>query len=1399
MINIDKYLHSVSSFLLKAWEIYCKHRKGLSKVVVIYLTCCLPIPTLNILYWILKFSSFLFEKYELSFLHKLLDEFISIYYTSIPVWVFIIVSIIVALFFAAYIYSRFVDKKRIEFEEKTHGCNITVDFFKRVNDSSIAELKERYSPQIHIHNPQLNLLYDILIDSSETRESVRTEIKDLKNECFKTISDLELSTKNENKEVINKLNTELEKLNDLLRKISDQNNQLNTEWFDELFNVVDIIGSIYRTKLSENRYSYNEIRKKINILLSYRHQGFYHILNKPAIAVIGEAGIGKSHLLADIVKHRKEKGYNSLFLLGQSFSSGRPIREQIKELLSIKCSSKEFLSVLNNYAAAENKRIYIIIDALNEGDGHEIWPNEINRLSTEILSYDYLGLIVSCRKFQEPDAIINCLKTDSFFLYEHKGFDGFEIEASEQLFSMYNIPYPSWPVLNKSFYNPLFLKIYCESYRGHDFNLDGGFITIILRYIDKINFEISKKADYSANLNFPIKVALSLAEKMLDNKSLGLIYDEALSIVDSITAQHYKGNFLELLIKENLFICFKRVSAIGIENWIVFNFQLFDDYLKAKVIVDSGNINIIDFVKGGSGVSEAGALLVPSIHNKELFEHGKNATEIRRGEDLFLGTLSLRFSLTSIGSRLIENLFTTDIQRAFLFTGDLIYKTNTRNFAWKLDEYLRSLPLLKRDQVWSIYLAERVEYSGNPYHQLMKWCIISKQQQISNIEIETIRSIANTLAWCLSTPNRMVRDLATKALVNILQNNISVLTDILNRFTEIDDPYIRERIYAVTMGCAYRTNAKEKLKELSLIVYNNIFNKEIVLPDILLRDYARNTIENTLKLGYDLGIQVDRIRPPYKSYKWSIKDCPSNEYVLENYKLDYQKVDRELAYAQNSIIDSLTVEHSNRGMYGDFGRYVFQAELSNWDIDFEALSNYALKLIFEKYDYRSDLFFYYEKDTASRDRQVHKGKERIGKKYQWIAKSEILALVADNYPEMSSDLAWRSGTYKGTWNPMCRDIDPTVTTANVFYSENNKINKPKMSWKQFPKYKFRNIELKKWQSTVRDFRNDMMNNIIRQKDDKGNTWVELYGYTNIYSNEHDIDDRLVWMFIQAYFVDKNDFKKCKSHIYRKGTAGRSMPEIRNNLYEYFYREYYSSVAFDDYLDSIDDDEVDYNNKVGVKFKYSYLPFGIIEQLDGSLQEAISYNLPCDDLVKVLNLKMSEQEGVFVDSNGIEVCFDPCAKYDTKGSLFIREDYLNIYLEKTNQAVIWPVIGEKAKNDHSFYEQFGGVCFYSGDEIKYSFKTYLHKENKFQKFINGIFDKNLQDQIKLIYFLLMGNDKNRSQLYMKMLFNNKKPSRLYSFLRNIKEKNMDDDNEIDPINILFKDMNSDIDDNNEDIP
>jgi len=61
----------------------------------------------------------------------------------------------------------------------------------------------------------------------------------------------------------------------------------------------------------------------------------------------GEAGIGKSHLLADIVNNRIEKGYSSIFLLGQHFREDKNPWNQILDLLDLRCCKDEFLDALN--------------------------------------------------------------------------------------------------------------------------------------------------------------------------------------------------------------------------------------------------------------------------------------------------------------------------------------------------------------------------------------------------------------------------------------------------------------------------------------------------------------------------------------------------------------------------------------------------------------------------------------------------------------------------------------------------------------------------------------------------------------------------------------------------------------------------------------------------------------------------------------------------------------------------------------------------------------------------------------------------------------------------------------------------------------------------------------------
>ena len=88
------------------------------------------------------------------------------------------------------------------------------------------------------------------------------------------------------------------------------------------------------------------------------------------------------------------------------------------------------------------------------------------------------------------------------------------------------------------------------------------------------------------------------------------------------------------------------------------------------------------------------------------------------------------------------------------------------------------------------------------------------------------------------------------------------------------------------------------------------------------------------------------------------------------------------------------------GDYGDFGRYTFESALRRWD-DCEGYSasqlrNYALQLIFDKYQFDAKVYVHHDKYfMASRgNRPVM---ERFGKKYQWMAMYEILGLMQDNY------------------------------------------------------------------------------------------------------------------------------------------------------------------------------------------------------------------------------------------------------------------------------------------------------------------------------------------------------------------------------------------------------------------
>ncbi len=102
----------------------------------------------------------------------------------------------------------------------------------------------------------------------------------------------------------------------------------------------------------------------------------------------------------------------------------------------------------------------------------------------------------------------------------------------------------------------------------------------------------------------------------------------------------------------------------------------------------------------------------------------------------------------------------------------------------------------------------------------------------------------------------------------------------------------------------------------------------MVYPHILMRDYARQTIEY-ISLSKDISnINLEKIRPPYKS-NWYKKEY-SNLNIDDYIKSLKNKLDSHLHFSIDKIKNSMTTEYGRgTGAYGDFGRYVFGYAVRN--------------------------------------------------------------------------------------------------------------------------------------------------------------------------------------------------------------------------------------------------------------------------------------------------------------------------------------------------------------------------------------------------------------------------------------------------------------------------------------
>lgn len=670
--------------------------------------------------------------------------------------------------------------------------------------------------------------------------------------------------------------------------------------------------SQYSDKYSSTLKELRDLDYACNNLLAFINSITIKLANNPFLLLEGKAGIGKSHLLADLIKTRINSDYPSLFILGQQLTSDESPWSQIFKRLQLKATSREFLEQLNLFGQKKGKRVLIFIDAINEGNGNKFWNDNINSFVDEVKQFEWLGLVMSVRTTYKSITISDeNVERNNFEIHEHIGFQNVELEAVSLFYDYYSIERPSSPNLNPEFRNPLFLKLLCEGIKKNGLTkVPVGFngISNILNFlVEGVNKSLASPKKYAFDPSFPlVKEALNeIIRVKLDIGENSISLKKAHSAVQSVVHNYVTDKtFLSALIDEGLLTKgIVRNDDNTTEEVVYVAFERFDDHLTVKFLLDdivnienefNHNGRLKSYFKDEhdfyihSGIVEALSIQLPEKYGKELYELLPEFSDNHNLVEAFIESLVWR-DIHAIDFEKIKpfinekvfghnNSFDHFLETVISISGLVDHPFNA-NF---LHSWLTKHSLPDRDAFWTTQL--KYKYSeDSAFRHLIDWAWDKTDK--SYISDESIELVATSLCWFLTSSNRELRDCSTKALVSLLETRIPVLKKIIDKFDGVDDPYVWERIFSVALGCTLRTDNTQELKCLAETVYQKVFCPKYVYPNILLRDYAREIIEFATHSGLVLdGIELSKIKPPYNS-SWP-DEIPTKEELEPLYNKD---------------------------------------------------------------------------------------------------------------------------------------------------------------------------------------------------------------------------------------------------------------------------------------------------------------------------------------------------------------------------------------------------------------------------------------------------------------------------------------------------------------------------------
>lgn len=664
--------------------------------------------------------------------------------------------------------------------------------------------------------------------------------------------------------------------------------------------------------------------------------------NARRLLLVGEAGVGKSHLLADVAEHHIGRGFPAVLMLGGAFSDAEPWRQIAEQLGLTNTSPDAILGALDSAAEATCTRALVMVDAINERNGVAVWSERLAAFLAVADRFSHVVLLVSCRTTFVP-YIVRDLDSTTLPRLEHPGFAGRAAEAARRYLDQRGIVRMAVPHFAFEFENPLFLRTCCDMLerrgtREFPRGLDG-VSSVFDFYFGAVVETLNHRMGLAPRLKRVEAALAALAEAMVAAGTGYLLIETANEILESIHASSGRA-------EQSLFFQLESEGVLAVElvqddngatvEMVRFTFERMSDHRIAQRLLDthvdggdpalafSPNGPLASYVIGPesyrfAGIAEALAVQLPERYGVELIDLINNKSDC--WELLHAFQLSLLWRRQDVFT---ERTLELVEEWADAIGGDVVLETllaiatepDNRFNADYLDRKLRSLSMPERDVQWSIRVAELVangEDDEGAINTLIEWILANG---LEPIEFPRARLAAITLSWLTSLSHRWVRDMATKALATLLVDRRELAAALIEQFADVDDAYVLDRVLAAAYGAATRRSSDEGLAELARAAVKAVFERNPLPTHALVRDHARGIVELAASRGVlPADIPLERVRPPY--WRGAALETISDE-TLNAYVQDYN------GHLFRDDICSSAVED------GDFARYKIDSLASNF-------------------------------------------------------------------------------------------------------------------------------------------------------------------------------------------------------------------------------------------------------------------------------------------------------------------------------------------------------------------------------------------------------------------------------------------------------------------------------------